>query len=89
MGHSWYLMVDMQLYWVTPLLLLPLWRWPRLGVCCTLLATAASCAVPFAVAWTQKIRAHVPLDFTCVSHTQLIKIIKIQNHGRVMHLREQ
>lgn len=28
-GHSWYLSVDMQLFWISPLLLLPLTKWPQ------------------------------------------------------------
>ncbi|XP_023719212.1 nose resistant to fluoxetine protein 6 [Cryptotermes secundus] len=28
-GHSWYLSVDMQLFWISPLILLPLIKWPR------------------------------------------------------------
>ncbi|GLH06382.1 Uncharacterized protein GBIM_11912, partial [Gryllus bimaculatus] len=29
--QTWYLAADMQLYWLSPLLLWPLWRWPRVG----------------------------------------------------------
>ncbi|ALC49559.1 CG42329, partial [Drosophila busckii] len=32
LGHSWYLAVDMQLFLLSPLLLLPLWRWRRRAV---------------------------------------------------------
>ncbi|XP_030378336.1 nose resistant to fluoxetine protein 6 [Scaptodrosophila lebanonensis] len=32
LGHSWYLAVDMQLYILSPLLLLPLWHWRRKAV---------------------------------------------------------
>ncbi|XP_069696166.1 nose resistant to fluoxetine protein 6-like isoform X2 [Periplaneta americana] len=29
LGHSWYLSVDMQLFWLSPIFLYPLLRWPR------------------------------------------------------------
>ncbi|KAK7866350.1 hypothetical protein R5R35_003277 [Gryllus longicercus] len=29
LGHTWYLAVDMQLYWLSPLVLLPLWKLPK------------------------------------------------------------
>lgn len=28
-GHSWYLMADMQLYFLSPIILYPLWRWRK------------------------------------------------------------
>ncbi|XP_046748813.1 uncharacterized protein LOC124412735 [Diprion similis] len=31
--HTWYLAVDMQLFWITPLILYPLQRWPKIGFC--------------------------------------------------------
>ncbi|XP_066999846.2 nose resistant to fluoxetine protein 6 [Anabrus simplex] len=31
-GQSWYLAVDMQLYWVSPLILVPLWKRPRIAL---------------------------------------------------------
>lgn len=31
-GHSWYLMVDMQLYFISPLILYPLWKFGRRAI---------------------------------------------------------
>ncbi|XP_046748814.1 nose resistant to fluoxetine protein 6-like [Diprion similis] len=30
--HSWYLAVDMQLFWISPVILYPLYRWPKVGL---------------------------------------------------------
>ncbi|XP_046487737.1 uncharacterized protein [Neodiprion pinetum] len=30
--HTWYLAVDMQLFWITPLIFYPLQRWPKIGL---------------------------------------------------------
>lgn len=31
MPEAWYLACDMQMYWISPLLIYPLWRWRRAG----------------------------------------------------------
>ncbi|XP_068082674.1 nose resistant to fluoxetine protein 6 [Anabrus simplex] len=40
-SQGWYLAVDMQLYWLSPLLLVPLWKWPKVGLAMVGLLTAA------------------------------------------------
>ncbi|XP_066999859.2 nose resistant to fluoxetine protein 6 [Anabrus simplex] len=40
-SQSWYLAVDMQLYWLSPLLLVPLWKWPKVGLAMVGLLTVA------------------------------------------------
>ncbi|KAE8745900.1 hypothetical protein FOCC_FOCC007418 [Frankliniella occidentalis] len=50
MMQSWYLMVDMQLHWLSPLLLVPLWKWRRIGLGWIGIVLIASCAVPFFMA---------------------------------------
>ncbi|XP_066998619.2 nose resistant to fluoxetine protein 6 [Anabrus simplex] len=30
--QAWYLSVDMQLFWLSPLVLIPLWKWPKIGL---------------------------------------------------------
>lgn len=45
-GHSWYLMVDMQLYVLSPLVLYPIWRWKkRVGLMILLIFAVASSSV--------------------------------------------
>lgn len=45
-GHSWYLMVDMQLYFVSPLVLYPIWKFKkRIGLMVSLIFAIASVSV--------------------------------------------
>lgn len=50
LSHSWYSAVDMQFYLVSPLLLIPLARWPRFGL--GLLAFLFTCSVSVTAALT-------------------------------------
>ncbi|XP_063232956.1 nose resistant to fluoxetine protein 6-like isoform X2 [Bacillus rossius redtenbacheri] len=49
MTQSWYLTVDMQLYWASPVLLYPLWRWRRMGLVALGCCLAVSVMVPLAI----------------------------------------
>lgn len=43
MADTWYLAVDMQLYFLSPLFIFPLWRWPRkIGPALVLLGLSVS-----------------------------------------------
>ncbi len=42
MGQTWYLAVDMQLFFVSPLFIYPLWRWRKWGLV-WLTAVALAC----------------------------------------------
>ena len=46
MGESWYLACDFQLFILGPLLVWPMWKYPRAGVGAVFVALAASVAVP-------------------------------------------
>ena len=50
-GQAWYLAVDMQLFWLTPILLFPLWLWPALGIALCWVAVLASVIVVFSIAY--------------------------------------
>ncbi|KAH0551860.1 hypothetical protein KQX54_002256 [Cotesia glomerata] len=54
MGHSWYLAVDMQLFWVSPLIIYPLYKKPKLGLIILSAAIAASMITPAVVAAVNK-----------------------------------
>ena len=32
MGETWYLAADMQMFWISPLFIYPVWRWKRMGL---------------------------------------------------------
>lgn len=61
MLQSWYLAVDMQLFWLSPLVLYSLWRWPRVGLIKLAVLVVVSIIIPFYVAWVYKIKAPIPL----------------------------
>lgn len=62
MMQSWYLMVDMQLHVLSPLVLIPLWKWRRVGLGWLGVVILSSCAVPFAVTYANKFRSPVSTD---------------------------
>ncbi|XP_076316375.1 nose resistant to fluoxetine protein 6-like [Tachypleus tridentatus] len=39
----WYLAADMQLYLISPIVLISFYRWPRIGMCLTIFGVLASC----------------------------------------------
>ncbi|PNF21710.1 hypothetical protein B7P43_G10358 [Cryptotermes secundus] len=56
LGHSWYLSVDMQLFLLSPIVLYPLWKWPRnwnillLGI-----LAIAGVVSPFTISYVNKL----------------------------------
>ena len=47
MGETWYLAVDMQLFFITPLIVIPLWRSKILGFIWLALLTVGSLVITF------------------------------------------
>ena len=50
MVETWYLACDMQMYWLSPLFIYPLWRWRKAGlvwVTVCLFALLGACTIPF------------------------------------------
>ncbi|KAJ1528901.1 hypothetical protein ONE63_007270 [Megalurothrips usitatus] len=62
MMQGWYLVADMQLHWLSPLLLYPLLRWRRAGLAWLCFLMAASAAAPAAMTYVGRLRA--PLSLT-------------------------
>lgn len=52
--QTWYLAADMQLYWLSPLLLWPLWRWPRAGKGLLLVLLTVPLASTFWITYTRR-----------------------------------
>jgi len=61
MMQSWYLSADMQMFWVSPFVMYPLWRWPLAG--CGLLGVllVLSIVSPFMVSLIYAIKMPMPL----------------------------
>ena len=51
MSWAWYLAVDMQLYIIAPLLIIPLVKFPKIGVAINIFAILATSLVTFGVAY--------------------------------------
>lgn len=35
-GETWYLACDMQMFWISPLFIYPIWRWKKAGIIWTI-----------------------------------------------------
>ncbi|KAJ9601024.1 hypothetical protein L9F63_000862 [Diploptera punctata] len=57
MNQTWYLAVDMQLFWLSPLLLYPLARWPKIGKLIIGITMIASVIIPLAITIAQNLTA--------------------------------
>ncbi|EEB17717.1 conserved hypothetical protein [Pediculus humanus corporis] len=82
-GQSWYLAVDMQLYWLSPLVILPLWKWPKLGKCFSWFLLTLSVVSVFAISYIYEFRAsfHAGLgDFD--EYIRSTKMIYVPTHTR-------
>ncbi|KAK6641445.1 hypothetical protein RUM44_013156 [Polyplax serrata] len=82
-GHSWYLAVDMQLYWVAPLIILPLWKWPKFGKIGLWLLLVASTVVVFLIAYIYEFRAPFSAGFDGIDEfLRTTKMIYVPTHTR-------
>ncbi|KAF2881821.1 hypothetical protein ILUMI_24377 [Ignelater luminosus] len=71
--QSWYLGVDTQLYLLSPIILLPLRKWPKVGIILTLLFMVASIIASFVVGWIEELYGHVFTNTNCVLITGIFK----------------
>ncbi|XP_039289184.1 O-acyltransferase like protein [Nilaparvata lugens] len=62
MMQSWYLAADMQMFFLSPILLYPLWKWPKVGFSIGGFLIALSVAMPFYVAFSESIKAPIPVS---------------------------
>ncbi|KAJ1522228.1 hypothetical protein ONE63_002536 [Megalurothrips usitatus] len=62
MAHAWYLSVDMQLHWLSPLLLFPLRHWPRFTCVLMTILILAAMAVPFGITLVEGLAGTVLFD---------------------------
>ncbi|CAG7725078.1 unnamed protein product [Allacma fusca] len=54
-GESWYLGNDMMFYWLSPLVIYPLWKWKRIGILILVLVSLMSMIAPFVVTYTKEL----------------------------------
>ncbi|XP_034232028.1 nose resistant to fluoxetine protein 6-like [Thrips palmi] len=82
MGQAWYLMVDMQLHWLSPLLLIPLWKWGRWGVVWLFFVLCASCAVPFALTYIYRLPTPFPTELNLKVQQSFMRNMYLATHPR-------
>ncbi|KAJ8951677.1 hypothetical protein NQ318_012218 [Aromia moschata] len=85
LSHTWYLSVDMQLYLISPLILLPLWKQPKMGVAFLGLCVSASIVVPFYVAYEKQLMGMpgiFPLEGTLNRYTEYLLDYYYRTHAR-------
>lgn len=68
MMQSWYLAVDMQLFLLSPVVLYPLSRSPRVGLLILTLLFVFSLVVPFWVAFDYQIKTPIPISMEWVAN---------------------
>ena len=51
LGQAWYLANDMQFFVISPLIIYPLWKWPRAGLVIGSLFVVAATVTPMALVW--------------------------------------
>ncbi|CAH0554818.1 unnamed protein product [Brassicogethes aeneus] len=61
-GQSWYLSVDMQIFILTPLVLIPLIKWRKLGIMLLIGLTIAGIAIPFGVTYALDLKSSMAAD---------------------------
>ncbi|XP_068083089.1 nose resistant to fluoxetine protein 6 [Anabrus simplex] len=52
--QAWYLSVDMQLFWLSPLVLIPLWKWPKKGLYLTGALSIAGIVSNFVISYVKE-----------------------------------
>lgn len=81
-GHSWYLMVDMQLYFLSPIILYPLWRLrKRVAIVIPLIFAVASGSVifVFVMFMTKEFRISFLSELSAVKESTIYTV----THGRI------
>lgn len=83
MMQSWYLMADMQLHFLSPIVLIPLWKWRRPALVWLLIVILGSCAIPFAITYVNKFRSPVSTDLHWEAQRHFMKLIYYPMHTRI------
>ncbi|XP_068082915.1 nose resistant to fluoxetine protein 6 [Anabrus simplex] len=83
-GHSWYLAVDMHLYILSPLILIPLWKRPKLGCGLICLLILIGWAIVFSVVYIKEL---YPVIYPMLDSAVMLRATEgyyIPTHGRFM-----
>ncbi|KAF2881929.1 hypothetical protein ILUMI_24244 [Ignelater luminosus] len=78
MAQTWYLSADTQLFLLSPLILLPLKRWPKVGLALTGFLTVCSIITSFTVGWIDELYGFIMAN----QNNDYMKHYYIQPHTR-------
>ncbi|KAL0272824.1 UNVERIFIED_CONTAM: hypothetical protein PYX00_005652 [Menopon gallinae] len=87
MFQSWYLAVDTQFFFLAPLIIYPLWKWPIYGEISLFVATVVSVIVPFAVTYVGQLDPVLMMyssEIVDLSSNPMYKSAYIKTHMRGM-----
>ncbi|XP_063992306.1 nose resistant to fluoxetine protein 6-like [Diachasmimorpha longicaudata] len=81
--HTWYLAVDMQYFWISPLILYPLGKKPKIGLAILVALIVASIICPAVIAAEDKYSGALAPSFVDVEHIEsMMKEFYIVSHTR-------
>lgn len=83
MSHTWYLATDMQLFWMSPVVLVPLVRWPRFGRVLLAALVVTSMAVAFTVTFTERLTGAMlyTLDQIMLGRVFVVVYLRVYNRA--------
>ncbi|XP_014242802.1 nose resistant to fluoxetine protein 6-like [Cimex lectularius] len=84
MMQSWYLAADMQMYWLSPFVLYPLWRWPWFGYVEIVILVIASIASPFSISYFEEIVAPIPISTNATVQNFVMSEIYLPTHTKTV-----
>ncbi|KAK9498833.1 hypothetical protein O3M35_003389 [Rhynocoris fuscipes] len=82
MMQTWYLAADMQMFWLSPLVIYPLWRWPIFGYVEIAILIAASVASPLLVSLLEVIKTPIPVTTEPVEQSREMAEMYLPTHTK-------
>ncbi|XP_073995610.1 nose resistant to fluoxetine protein 6-like isoform X2 [Rhodnius prolixus] len=81
--QSWYLAADMQMFWLSPLLLYPLWKWPQFGYVEVVILAAGSVASPFLISYFEGIKTPIPMSTDKAEQLKIMDLMYLPTHTKI------
>lgn len=81
-GQSWYLAVDMQLYWISPFIILPLWYFPKFGKYYLGVLLVLSALAQFIVAYVYEFRLPFSISQDIEEYKKTTELLYVPTHTR-------
>ncbi|XP_063992297.1 nose resistant to fluoxetine protein 6-like [Diachasmimorpha longicaudata] len=82
LGHAWYLAVDMQLFWISPLIIYPLAKKPRLGLAVLSAFIIASIIIPASISAKEEYSGGLFLGTNKTHQSNQMRYYYVATHTR-------